>query len=211
MLKNTLMALPLAGALAVFAPGTIQQPQAAQFPHHSGYGHTPLLELVQDRLEKGGSGDRGSGDRGGADRGGGDRGMRSGSGETRSFGGDGGSGSKSRDTSQSREFRGDGDKDRGSSNRRVQGDNNDGKRDRNAQRDRGDGNHDSYNKRDSRHRDRGDRRHFHRGKRHVWGPGIEFWFYDGHYYGDCEWLRERATDTGSGYWWTRYQLCRDWS
>ncbi len=114
---------------------------------------------------------------------------------------------------------------RGNSSRYVRGENSDGNRDRNVRRDRGDGDRDrnvrrrdrgdgdrdrNY-RREGRHRDRGDHRHFHRGKRHVWGPGIEFWFYDGYYYGDCDWLREKAIDTGSGYWWTRYRLCRDWS
>jgi len=47
-----------------------------------------------------------------------------------------------------------------------------------------------------------------RGTRHVWGPGLVFYFYDGHYYGDCGWLRRRAEETGSGYWWDRYRLCR---
>ena len=187
MLKNTLMAVPLASALAIMAPGTFQQPQAAQFPRHLGTSNTPLLDLVQDRLEPGGDG-RG-GDRGGADRGGGDRGTRSGGGETRPLPGDG--------RSMNRE----------NSDRNVRRDSGDG--DRNVRRDRGDGDRDGYNRRDGRHGDRGDRRH--RGTRHVWGPGVEFWFYDGYYYGDCDWLREKAMDTGSRYWRTRYRLCRDWS
>lgn len=51
-----------------------------------------------------------------------------------------------------------------------------------------------------------------RGARHAWGPGITFWFYDGYYYGDCDWLYRRAVSTGSRYWWSRYRLCRsyDW-
>jgi hypothetical protein len=50
------------------------------------------------------------------------------------------------------------------------------------------------------------------GRRYAWGPGISFWFYDGYYYGDCEWLRRRAVVTGSRYWWRRYRQCRyyDW-
>lgn len=53
------------------------------------------------------------------------------------------------------------------------------------------------------------RRH---GRRYSWGPGVTFWFYDGYYYGDCDWLRRRAVATGSRYWWQRYRLCRayDW-
>lgn len=64
-------------------------------------------------------------------------------------------------------------------------------------------------------RDGGGRRfsrsYIHRhGRRHTWGPGIYFWFYDGYYYGDCEWLRRRAIATGSRYWWRRYNQCRYW-
>lgn len=49
-----------------------------------------------------------------------------------------------------------------------------------------------------------------RGKRHSWGPGIVFWYYDGYYFGDCEWLKRKARATGSPYWWERYRQCRDW-
>lgn len=55
-------------------------------------------------------------------------------------------------------------------------------------------------------RHRGDWRR--RGVRHFWGPGIAFYYYDGYYYGDCNWVRRRAIQTGSRYWWRRYQLCR---
>ena len=36
-------------------------------------------------------------------------------------------------------------------------------------------------------------------------------YYDGDYgyYGGCEWLRARAEETGSGYWWRRYEDCID--
>lgn len=46
------------------------------------------------------------------------------------------------------------------------------------------------------------------GRRFNWGPGITFYYYDGHYYGDCSWLLRRARATGSRYWWSRYRLCR---
>ncbi|MDX2157984.1 MAG: hypothetical protein SFW09_15905 [Hyphomicrobiaceae bacterium] len=49
-----------------------------------------------------------------------------------------------------------------------------------------------------------------RGRRYAWGPGITFYFYDGHYYGDCDWLRRKARATGSSYWWARYRACRNW-
>ncbi|MGD9806471.1 MAG: hypothetical protein AB7E81_14740 [Hyphomicrobiaceae bacterium] len=51
----------------------------------------------------------------------------------------------------------------------------------------------------------------HHGRRYAWG-GLPFWFYNGYYYGDCDWLYRRALATGSGYWWDRYDSCRyyDW-
>ena len=52
----------------------------------------------------------------------------------------------------------------------------------------------------------GERGH-HRGRHLDWGPG--FYFYDGHYHGDCRWLRRRAEDTGSRTWWQRYRACRN--
>jgi hypothetical protein len=67
-----------------------------------------------------------------------------------------------------------------------------------------------------KHGHKGDWRHKHRVRRfgrHIfWGPSVDFYYYDGYYYGNCEWLRERAVYTGSHYWWRRYELCRyyDW-
>ena len=57
-----------------------------------------------------------------------------------------------------------------------------------------------------RDRDRNRRR----GTRFYWGPGAEFFFFDGFYHGDCAWLRRKARDTGSRYWQQRYRQCRDW-
>lgn len=48
------------------------------------------------------------------------------------------------------------------------------------------------------------------GRRYSWGPGVGFYFWNGYYYGDCRWLRRRAIETGSAYWWRRYRLCRDY-
>ena len=48
----------------------------------------------------------------------------------------------------------------------------------------------------------------HRGVRYMWG-GLPFLFYDGYYHGDCSWLRRKARETGSSYWWRRYRQCRD--
>ncbi|MEZ5854704.1 MAG: hypothetical protein R3D67_08120 [Hyphomicrobiaceae bacterium] len=47
----------------------------------------------------------------------------------------------------------------------------------------------------------------HRGRHYGWGPG--FYFYDGHYHGDCSWMRQRAKRTGSSVWWRRYRQCRN--
>ena len=60
----------------------------------------------------------------------------------------------------------------------------------------------------ARPRTRGPAKGYRRGTRYSWGPGVEFWFYNGYYYGDCSWLRRRAVATGSQYWWRRYRLCR---
>ncbi len=47
----------------------------------------------------------------------------------------------------------------------------------------------------------------HRGRYYGWGGG--FRYYDGHYHGNCGWLREKARETGSRVWWNRYQRCRN--
>lgn len=49
--------------------------------------------------------------------------------------------------------------------------------------------------------------HHHRGRHYSWGPG--FYFYDGHYHGECRWLKRRAEETGRRIWWKRYRQCRD--
>ena len=48
--------------------------------------------------------------------------------------------------------------------------------------------------------------------RHLYWGGLDYYYYEGYYYGDCEWLKERAVYTGSLYWWRRYEQCRyyDW-
>jgi hypothetical protein len=48
-----------------------------------------------------------------------------------------------------------------------------------------------------------------RGTRYYWGPGAEFFFFDGFYHGDCGWLRRKAEATGSRYWRQRYRQCRN--
>lgn len=51
------------------------------------------------------------------------------------------------------------------------------------------------------------RGHFARG--FGYGPWLGYGYYDG-YYGadDCSWLRRKALETGSRYWWRRYNDCR---
>lgn len=51
--------------------------------------------------------------------------------------------------------------------------------------------------------------HGHRGG--YWGPGYGFVIGGPVYNGSgCGWLRRRAIDTGSRYWWRRYRDCRGW-
>jgi hypothetical protein len=52
------------------------------------------------------------------------------------------------------------------------------------------------------------RRHHRRDDRDRWfGFGRPYYYGD---YGDCGWLRRRAIETGSSYWWRRYRDCRGW-
>jgi hypothetical protein len=55
--------------------------------------------------------------------------------------------------------------------------------------------------------------HHHRGARFYPYYGYSAWPYYGYsynysYYDDCGWLRRRALETGSRYWWRRYEICR---
>ncbi|WP_197077560.1 hypothetical protein [Hyphomicrobium sp. 99] len=52
-------------------------------------------------------------------------------------------------------------------------------------------------------------RHHHRRGGFVVGyPYYDYGYYDDGYYGyDCGWLYQRAIETGSPYWWRRYQAC----
>jgi hypothetical protein len=59
--------------------------------------------------------------------------------------------------------------------------------------------------------DRGDRRD---SRRHHRLDNRDRWFGFGRPYvrgdnGDCGWLRRRATETDSTYWWRRYRQCRE--
>jgi hypothetical protein len=53
---------------------------------------------------------------------------------------------------------------------------------------------------------RHDGRHHHRRNRIIIGAP---YFYDDYAYGygDCGWLYSRAVQTGSAYWWRRYEVC----
>ncbi|CAA2140665.1 hypothetical protein [Hyphomicrobium sp. ghe19] len=54
----------------------------------------------------------------------------------------------------------------------------------------------------------GGRHHHRRGRFIVGYPYYSYGYYDNGYYGyDCEWLYRRAIETGSPYWWRRYQNC----
>src|SRR5262245_49029087 len=70
------------------------------------------------------------------------------------------------------------------------------------------------------HGDRGDHGRFverghdhdhdfdHGGRHRVFRNGVWVWVYGPNYsYNDCGWLRVRALDTGSPYWWQRYHNC----
>lgn len=48
-----------------------------------------------------------------------------------------------------------------------------------------------------------------RGRRFNWGPGVAFYFNDGYYYGECNWLKRRARQTGNPIWLRRFQQCRN--
>jgi hypothetical protein len=61
----------------------------------------------------------------------------------------------------------------------------------------------------SRHFRHSNRHRSRRGHRHG-GIGVYVAPYDYHYYDydySCEWLRRRAIETGSRYWWRRYRQC----
>ena len=63
---------------------------------------------------------------------------------------------------------------------------------------------------DGRRAFREDRREF---RRHHRRDDRDRWFGFGRPYddfGDCGWLRRRAIETGSSYWWRRYRECRGW-
>lgn len=52
--------------------------------------------------------------------------------------------------------------------------------------------------------------HGHIHHRRGFGVIVGSGYYDGDYYGGyggCEWLHERAVETGSRYWWRRYEDC----
>jgi hypothetical protein len=40
------------------------------------------------------------------------------------------------------------------------------------------------------------------------GYGYGHGYYRPYHGGGCYWLKVRAMDTGSGYWWSRYRACR---
>ncbi len=58
---------------------------------------------------------------------------------------------------------------------------------------------------------RGDgyRNDWRRGRRYNWGPGVAFYLNDGYYYGECNWLKRRARETGNPIWLRRFAQCRN--
>ena len=51
----------------------------------------------------------------------------------------------------------------------------------------------------------------HRFRHSSFAPIYAYSYYNSSYYdNDCYWLKRRAINTGSPYWWRRYRACRDW-
>jgi hypothetical protein len=58
--------------------------------------------------------------------------------------------------------------------------------------------------------DRKHKRHRRFGRSIYWAGPLLYSGYYGYYaYGDCEWLRYKALDTASSYWWERYRECQE--
>ncbi len=213
MLRKMMLALPLAGAVALCGTAMSENANAGPFSTVQTGGHTLLQPVQKEILPRGGGGGgRGGGESRGGGRGGGefrgDRGGRGGGEFRGDRGGRGGGefrGLRRGDGGGQRNFmrapRG------GDVGRTVERRNWDSGRRGARNLYRGGGN-DFRRGRDYRRGDRSRIRRF--GRSYYWGPGIQFWSYDGYYYGDCGWLKRRAAITGSRYWWRRYQLCRAW-
>ncbi len=217
MLRNIMLAIPIAGAFALYGSAITESANAG--PLSTLYtGAEPLMQQARVIEPRGGGG---GGFHGGGGGGGGFRGGGGGShGSGGSFRGGGGASPRSFGGGAPRSFmrgqssggsqrffrgRSGGESSRIYSSRR----NWDGGR-RGARSVWRGGDHDLRRGSIAR-RGHWNRRRIHRyGHRYYWGPGLEFWFYDGYYYGDCSWLRRRAVVTGSRYWWRRYRLCRYW-
>jgi hypothetical protein len=198
MLDRTHLMAPLGAVLVFCALASKGDANNALEPEGMKAAQAPKIELAQ-RLEP-----RGGGGRGGAERSapGGARSFNRGPsvqrgfrGESRSFERRGVEAGRAGQRGRRSLWRG------GDNDRRVER----GARDRRIER--GGDRRRAIGRGDLRGRwDRGRvRRH---GRHFIWGSGIDFWFYDGYYYGDCNWLRRRAVVTGSRYWWRRYRLCR---
>lgn len=236
MFRKMVMAAPVVGAFALFAPGSWQAAESAPLLTAFDPGQTPLVELVRDRGGGGGGfriGGGGGGRSGFGGGGGGGSAFRSGGFSSggfargpvfRSGGGLGGAGFRSGFSGRSfsdgprsgPSFRSVTSGGPGHSVRRL-GDFGP----RSAFR--------SYSikrpdqgprfiardyKRDfnpNRFADWKKRRHSRRFVRNFyWGFPLYAGLYGydyGYYYDECEWLRERALETGSAYWWKRYRQC----
>lgn len=222
MRRQLYSVVPIMGLLALTYPVSASAPGIANGPA-LGQSQLPLV-LAQRHGGHGGpsvggaAGHSGGPAMGGASRGGPSMGGASRGGPSMSRGSDGGSRSMGRSLNHSR---GDGQRNavgRGNhdgDHNRVErrGGNDHGRVEHRGDKDRGrvERHGDHKGKAIIRNRGGHDRDYIRRrGHRYVWGPGIEFWFYDGYYYGDCAWLKRRAIATGSSYWWRRYRQCRAW-
>lgn len=125
-------------------------------------------------------------------------------------------GAKSSGAGDRGSMRRDGDSDRGDRGDRNRGDRSDrGDRADRGDRDRGD-RADRGNRGDRYDGNRrrwsggnGSNRNWRSGRRYSWGPGIAFYFNDGYYYGECNWLKRRYRETGNRIWLRRFDRCRD--
>ena len=214
MFRKIVLAAPIAGAMALWGPIPIAPAHAAQFPHAVEGASSALLTLVQVRKEdedggrgKGGGGGPGGGvDRGGRRDGGGNAGNRGNDRPLR----DNNAGKRGNDRPPRDSNAGNRGNDRPPRDSNAGNKGNDRPRDGNTGNNRPPRDGNAGGKNDGRGgHDRQRIRRF--GRHYSWGPGIEFYFYNGYYYGDCAWLKRRAIATGSSYWWRRFRVCRAYS
>lgn len=191
--NKLLAATALAGSLAM---ATLMWSSAKASPVPTGshaFSNSSVTLVAAQGGGGGGGGGAGSGGGGGhISAGGGGGGPATASGGPRGGGPGMGGGPRAgghamNEGGGSREFNREGSRDHGDRGRFVEGD------------------------RDHRHAERGhdhDHDFDNRGRHRVFRNGVWVWVYGPDYsYNDCGWLRVRALDTGSPYWWNRYHYC----